>query len=555
MSSDYSRSSQNSDKTKPLFSQERFKEVYPLYDSRYSAPVLNSTLNEALLSLQTYDLFRKYVPPGSDATCDQAIDTFLECEDVCWLTNCRVLSKADYQLNYIVKSARRIIKGILGSFSYDEFLHNVRHSGGATVSRKRSQGHPVYKILNYEVSSSCYSLLRKVIHDFHESSSYGYSLSDLADYTIFDANKIATVPKSFDTDRPIGMEPSGNMFLQLGLGAMIRRRLKSVGIDLNDQSINRKLAFEGSVTGKYSTIDLSSASDTISYELVKELMPSDWFDYLDRTRSSCSTISVSKHKGTNLTLQKFSSMGNGFTFELESLIFYAIVLASSGSHAGSSNISIFGDDIIVPPWMYDRAAAALEACGFSVNHSKSFRMGPFKESCGGNYFRGFDITPIRIKKDILDDMDVYWLYNSVVRQALRLEGLINTSEYHNVLRYLESLLSNRVHYAIPDGIGDGGLLVLPGFASIAKPVYKYDMDIQRLYTRSRVRTFPSTKVGGLRALFLYVMGSPKSLPTDVFRWELDPTYLDHSLPSCVRFYEPLTQQGRDGKVKNKWIMI
>lgn len=547
MSSDHITSTQCRGKTKPLFSMDTFKNLYPLYDDKYSkGAVLDSTLPEALLSLQTYDLFRKYVPTNSSqVTCDKAIDTFLECEDTCWLTNCRILSKADYQLNYTINCARRIIKAILGSYSYNELVRSVRHSGGATVTRKRRQGHPVYKILNYEVSSSCSSLLSRVIYDLHESSSYGYSLSDLAEYTIIDYNKIATVPKSSDTDRPIGMEPSGNMFIQLGLGKMIRKRLKRFGIDLNNQETNRKMACSGSTHARYSTIDLSSASDTISYELVKELMPADWFEHLDKSRSEQSLISVSSKKGTTITLQKFSSMGNGYTFELESLIFYAITLASINENAGCDDVSIFGDDIIIKPNMYHKVSAALESCGFSVNHSKSFRLGPFKESCGGNYFRGIDITPIRIKKDIVDDMDIYWLYNSIVRQIERLQGLINHEDFHDVLRYLESLLSRRIHFAIPDGIGDGGLLIHTWFPSVSVYDTKYNKDYQCISVRARSRVAKSQVIGGLRGLLLYALSANRSLPTEFLSRDLN-------LPSS---YEPVTQSSTEYKVKNKWIMI
>jgi len=124
--------------------------------------------------------------------------------------------------------------------------------------------------------------------------------------------------------RSICVEPGLTSFYQLALGEEIRRRLLRVGVDIRDQTRNQLLAREGSVTGLLATIDLSSASDTMSYELIRYLLPPDWFDLLTSFRSPSVT-----YKGSVIDLEMFSSMGNGFTFPLETLVYWSLTYAAS----------------------------------------------------------------------------------------------------------------------------------------------------------------------------------------------------------------------------------
>jgi hypothetical protein len=49
------------------------------------------------------------------------------------------------------------------------------------------------------------------------------------------SSKVRVVPKNAKTDRTICIEPDLNIFVQLGIGAVIRERLKAYGLDLNTQ--------------------------------------------------------------------------------------------------------------------------------------------------------------------------------------------------------------------------------------------------------------------------------------------------------------------------------
>jgi hypothetical protein len=114
-----------------------------------------------------------------------------------------------------------------------------------------------------------------------------------------------------------------------------------------------------------------------------------------------------------VTLEKFSSMGNGFTFELETLLFYAIAKAAGGLQR--DELSVYGDDIIIPTRCASDVLAALRFFGFTPNQRKTFVQGPFRESCGGDFFCGVDVTPYRLTKELLMPSDWISVANGLFR--------------------------------------------------------------------------------------------------------------------------------------------
>jgi hypothetical protein len=254
--------------------------------------------------------------------------------------------------------------------------------------------------------------------------------------------KLHFVPKTSKTDRPIVVEPLLNGMAQRGIGSYIKNRMKRVGVDLTDQTRNQRLAFEGSVSGSFATIDLSSASDTIALSVVFDLLPPEWSEFLSLYRTGY------VEDGPKLiSLEKFSSMGNGYTFELESLIFYSLAFAVTHVLGlDPSQVSVYGDDIIVPTAAYSLLEVILEMSGFLVNRDKSFFDGPFRESCGADFLSGFDIRPFYLRKKI-SDQSLFTFHNWAMRGGERsLASLVlSWIKPHNVI------------YG-PDGYGDGHLI-------------------------------------------------------------------------------------------------
>lgn len=226
---------------------------------------------------------------------------------------------------------------------------------------------------------------------------------------VVEGNTMITVPKSAKTDRVICYEPHMNIRLQLIVGSYMKSRLLRHGVNLSDQSINQARALLSSKTGHLATLDLKSASDTLALELVWELLPFDWACLLDDLRSKYTTWP----DGQTRRNEKFSSMGNGFTFELESLIFYAICSSVA------EDVTVFGDDIILPADRFHNAVEALEFAGFSINYEKSFCESPFRESCGMDAYRGFQVTPVYLRSLPKRREDIIQLHNAVRRWALQ----------------------------------------------------------------------------------------------------------------------------------------
>ncbi len=215
-----------------------------------------------------------------------------------------------------------------------------------------------------------------------------------------EGNRFATVPKTALIDRSIASEPSINGFYQLALGRALRERLrKKADWDLDKaQAIHRRVAGIASVTRELATLDLSNASDTVSKELVRLLLPRAWFDELDFLRSKKTLIDKKW-----VVLEKFSSMGNGYTFELETIIFAAITcvmtrLTGNGKGVLGRDVFVFGDDIICMDGVVSELVAALRFFGFTINEEKSFHgNSPFRESCGADFFNGDDVRPFFLK--------------------------------------------------------------------------------------------------------------------------------------------------------------
>jgi hypothetical protein len=303
---------------------------------------------------------------------------------------------------------RSIVVDVLGDTVSEEALRGS-FSGGASTSRRRTESHPSSKYLGEaHITDRALPWITALIGEYSLWHEYG----GLQDLTVVPGNVLFTVPKSTSIDRCAAKEPDLNMYMQKGAGDFIRKRLRFHGIDLNDQTKNQNLARRGSIDGTLATLDLSSASDSISCRLVEECLPTLWWSFLSDLRSPRTLIEGEWHEN-----EMFSSMGNGFTFELESLLFYAFARATAWSLGVPGIISVYGDDIIVPTEIAHELTFVLQVLGFATNIDKSFIDGPFRESCGGHFISGFDVTPFYVKAPILRLVDLIHVCNSIRKWA------------------------------------------------------------------------------------------------------------------------------------------
>lgn len=357
------------------------------------------------------NIMSKFSDPSPKSQRDRekrAIEKLLNQERINAETNLRLrydtrkLCVSGVGVETLLHTAKTFIGTWLGDLRSWDWLTSSQFSSGASTTRKRKSAFLHKKHDNR--SSASAQVIRMFESEDYENSPVLHLIAQFQGIAedglkpvCHDYNELFTVPKNNEIDRCAAKEPDWNMFLQKGLGTLIRERLRAIGINLNDQSINNGLARVGSIDGSLATIDLSAASDSITSELVYKLLPNDWFEALDAVRSRvCKIPNTKRFHKWNL----FSTMGNGFTFELESLIFYALLRACTYHFGIKGRTSVYGDDIICPVAVVPHLTSLFAVCGFVVNAEKSFSTGHFRESCGGHYYRGQNVTPIYIREPV-----------------------------------------------------------------------------------------------------------------------------------------------------------
>jgi len=223
---------------------------------------------------------------------------------------------------------------------------------------------------------------------------------------------LAFVPKNAKTFRSIAVEPNLNVILQLGVHEFLVELFhqKSVAT-IDDQQPNQLLAKLGSTHSSLSdtlcTLDIRNASNSVCKTLVEWLVDDpSWFALLDSLR--CHNFVFD---GVETSLEMFSSMGNGFTFALETLIFKALSEGARVACGGFGVTSVYGDDIITTSASALLLVETLGFCGFSLNSDKSFIHGPFRESCGTDWYDGKCTTPVYLRSEKLRYSDVCRIYN------------------------------------------------------------------------------------------------------------------------------------------------
>lgn len=398
-----------------------------------------------------------------------AIQKFMESEEVCASVN-RKFSYCDVRRTFtpyvrdILVDARRKIAKALGPFNWDEADVHFGFGPGATNGISRRQSDPFYKFGDHPTTTTCNLYLasaaiqsRAPWYRFVRENEPSPDAEDW--FTVVAGNKVVTVPKNAKTDRTIAAEPTMNGFIQRGIGVMLRHRLRRVGVNLDDQTRNQELARVGSLSGSLATIDLRAASDSISLRLVEELLPDDWSTAIKLCRSPRGVLP----DGTLTTYQKVSSMGNTYTFELESLIFWAIsksVMESLGE--GRGRLGIYGDDIVVPAGVARTLLKTLEEVGFYANPDKTFTEGPFRESCGKHYFSGVDVTPFYLREEPRTLAGLISLANSIRLYAMRRgRNGFSPSRWRPVYEYVVRLCRAKARRKLPRvplGFGDAGLI-------------------------------------------------------------------------------------------------
>lgn len=395
---------------------------------------------ERQASALVFSLLKKYQDVKSEDADSLALESFLQSNIRCKEWELRLNTSGDEVMFGEFKSELYKFfnpEGFPLVTDISEIVSNGRVGPGASVG---ALGNDFYTKL-FASPGGCTSKGLRTLYEHYTCLDPNWARAESTRYTNFgpisivEGNRLSYVDKNATISRVICTEPNINMFFQLGLGAIMEKRLiRYFGLDIrNQQDKNRELARYASLTGKLSTIDLSAASDSVSLRMLEEVMPIEVIRWLKLFRSPTVTLP----DGRVEQLHMVSSMGNGFTFPLETIIFACVVSAvyrvegipRRGTtcrldvspreiahkiglrrryglpfpHDPSQvvwrhgNFGVFGDDIICESRVVRKIIRLLELLGFKVNAEKSFVEGPFRESCGADYFHGLPVRGVYIK--------------------------------------------------------------------------------------------------------------------------------------------------------------
>lgn len=395
------------------------------------------------------------LPTGIDKR-EVAIDKFRKAEARCRDTNLRIRKLREEGQSWPLEDRKLIlriqhyIQKILSSHPRSDDLRyveeNMRFGPGATTSLSGivTQG---AKFHNRTLDCT------KELVSFRAFAFPDLWRSENNEINVVAASRLTTVPKNAKTDRVICIEPDLNIYVQLGIGALLREKLRKFGLDLSTQSFNQNAARRAWIDG-LATIDLASASDTISHEMVEFLLPPAWVDLLGYCRVGQTLVD-----GELVTLEKWSSMGNGYTFELETLIFYATALAVV-DESEHYEVLAYGDDLIIPVSKVPELTRALDLLGFEVNAEKSFGYSLFHESCGADFFKGVNVRPFYFRSELHDFESICYLYANSARRWSHGRTGRDTCDARLLPVWLHcfTAVNPKHRHQIPEGFGDVGFV-------------------------------------------------------------------------------------------------
>jgi len=335
--------------------------------------------------------------------------------------------------NQIVVRASKIARKLLGPVPDAETLF-PRHGPGSVATGEK--GHKKWSF------KRCLTLDERWLFDssfFHIGKPFSpWKIHEKDSEPIPSIARIVFVPKEFGKPRVISMEPLEKQYLQQALRVHLQEVLykNSRGrINFESTATNQLLACQSSKHRHWATIDFSDASDRISKLLVHRLVGNQWF----RVLYGVSSHSAQLPDGTIVELQKFAPMGNALCFPIESLVFYSMTKAmldwlhdndywinknsdstvqpitnqppwkrweegypidrlTTGEPIKVHNQAfVYGDDVIIPADKAHDIMGLYQAFGIVASEKKSYVRSHFRESCGGDFYNGSDVSIVRFR--------------------------------------------------------------------------------------------------------------------------------------------------------------
>jgi hypothetical protein len=408
-----------------------------------SLAVLQSDVRETYVRRQTEALTEKFIGEhtmSEETRWQRTLSKFFQVEEHVRMTNQR-FRRAEYNEDLIAEmqlEAFRVLPPVTDALLASVY-RNSKPGPGSSVGRTGQQNALVEKLERFGTATHC---ARQHIPGFLQENpalaSMFYGAETSAGYPCPRpalCDELFQAPKNAEIGRMCGKQSDFNCWIQMGIGHVMAGVLYSrLGVDIRDQSLGWGRAQQGSVDQSFATLDLSSASATVAVEFVRKILPPDWFALLDSVRHRYFRYREEDGSWSDpVRYEGFSSMGNGFTFPLESLLFALLVRAVSRRHGIPYDYAVYGDDIVVASVIAPTVVEELTSLGFILNPAKSFVTGPFRETCGKDFQSGEDVRPWYIKAAPVNEVECYILHNVIATHS-------RGRAFPRTLEYLRSLV-------------------------------------------------------------------------------------------------------------------
>jgi hypothetical protein len=457
-------------------------------------------------------MFRKRYTDDSDSNCSElrkrtCHSKFVLANDLCAQQNAMLKEGSESAL--ISRLLNRAYS-IIDSLFYSAIEHGKLNPLWMGDSVVLTEGFAVGKGVCSESEGT--NVVDKYIDSLHFSSANGVRRFDVIsklskpvnmlppmERSIVDALMECYVPKDSETDRMVVPQLNGDIFLQYPVGFAIEVMLTHYGLDITKQQTKQREmarigstfdnldAFEFSLKRRrprWCTIDATSASDIIGQELYKRCFPDCLYKYMN----DCRPLNLKSSLGDTTRIEAMAMMGNAYCFPGMTLIFACLVQAIYEDMGipvrdsyGNLNFGVYGDDIIVDVTAYDTVIRVMSELYMVPNRTKSFSYMFFRESCGGDFFGGYNIRPV-MPMSVGTDESKYTLVNRLVEWGL-LYSIDVSSTCSFILGHVTKALVVPLHFP-----HDAGFKVDESALSHLPPQWKRNVkarcDTEPVYERS-----------------------------------------------------------------------
>lgn len=342
---------------------------------------------------QVTNLFAKYIFTHEDSALydGTAIACFIETQQ---RLKSHSYSWDDPEISEVISYARGTLSDTLKEYDLDEHLEACYFPKKASVGNGLARSTLSAKWLTGLTGSveQC-EWFTRIYKPWH---SHCVARKSCGTTRIVDELQASLIAKRWNKRRMICPNTGIGGLYSNGLGRVLENRLMFLGHSFAIlPETHRKLARAASISNTSATIDQTTASDNITVQLLRLLFPRRWCAAIEKGRIS----TIRFDEDTAVHCETLSTMGIGFTFPLQTLIFLSLALACRsvyerrGRRCVDRTVSCFGDDLVVPSELRALITKVFDALGLIISEPKSFWTGPFRESCGGDYHRGCDVRP------------------------------------------------------------------------------------------------------------------------------------------------------------------